>query len=132
MSIEHGPLEAGTQGRHVVLDGLDTQRFGSESEALTAPLPVFGLHGCFALTKKLFLKQSIEFFWITIDDYWGQIIDVNTKLEYNLFKYFGLGVGFNSVRVKIEADDDGFIGSNFLGTLEYNFAGLMLYGKIYF
>jgi len=47
-------------------------------------------------------------------------------------RYFGIGVGFNSVRVKIEVDDDGFIGSEFLATIEYNFARLLLYGKLHF
>ena len=112
--------------------GLATSGGIAEYEALTAPFPVLGLRGIFAFTDKLFLKQSIDFFWIALDSYYGRIIDFNMALEYNLFKYFGIGVGYDMVKVKIEADGTDFAGSRFRGTVAYDFGGIQLYGKLYF
>jgi hypothetical protein len=97
---------------------------------VTAPLPVFGLRGDFAITPKLFYKNSLEFFYLKIGDYTGSVIDLNMKLEYNLFKHLGLGVGYNFLGVKIENDDSTL--ADFAGNLELDYSGLQLYGKLYF
>jgi hypothetical protein len=102
-------------------------------ESTTLPLPVISLTGRFAITKKLFLKQSIDFFWIGLDDFEGTLIDTMTALEYNLFKHFGLGIAGNILRVKVSGDSDSaFLGGGWQGNLKFDYAGIMLYGKLYF
>ncbi len=104
----------------------------TEYQYLTAPLPVFGLRASFAFTPKLIFKQSIEFFWIAIDSYWGRVVDMNMALEYNFWDYLGIGIGYDAFRLEIEADDKEFIGSDFLGTLKFNYGGLFIYAKVCF
>jgi hypothetical protein len=113
--------------------GLSDRRTGTaQSETVTAPVPVVGLRGTFAFTPKLFLKESIEFFWVELDDYKGKLIDINIALEYNVWKHLGLGIGYNTVRIDISADGDDLLGGNLLGGVEFDYSGLQLYGKIYF
>lgn len=112
--------------------GLAALRQGGESTTLTAPLPVFGLRAAFAFTPKLMLKQYIELFYLAVPGYSGSIIDADISLEYNLLKYVGLGIGYNFIKVNINADDEEFIGSDFLGRLRFDYGGLKAYLKIYF
>lgn len=99
----------------------------------TLPLPVLGLGADVAITPKLFLKQSIDFFYITLSDFEGLLLDANVALEYNLFKYFGLGAGFNLLRVDIRGEGgDAFLGGGWNGDLKFNYSGIQIYGKLYF
>lgn len=108
------------------------QDVGSVHESLTMPCPVFGLRGHFALTSKLFLVQGFDVFWITLGNYWGRIIDWTIALEYNFFRHLGLGIGYNEIRVSIDADEDEFLDGEFLGKLKYDVGGILAYVKLYF
>ncbi|UCG11891.1 MAG: hypothetical protein JSU72_15430 [Deltaproteobacteria bacterium] len=103
-----------------------------EDEALTAPLPVLGLRADFAFTPKLILRQSVELFYLEISDYRGHIFDVNTNLEYNIWKHFGMGIGFEFLDFELENDKGSFLGASFTGSVEIRFVGVQLYGKLYF
>lgn len=106
---------------------------GHEEDSVTAPLPVIGLRGDFAITPKLFLKSNIDFFYLEYDNYEGSIIDIRMAIEYNLFKNIGFGLGFEHLQVDVEAKGDSdFPGVNFNGNILFNYSGVLLYTKIYF
>ncbi len=94
----------------------------------TAPLPVLGLRGSFALTPKWFIRQSFDYFYIKYGDYKGQLIDFNVALEWNALKYLGLGVGYNYVQLDLDYDGS----DNFLSEINLAYGGVLLFGKIYF
>lgn len=97
-----------------------------------APLPVLGLGANFAITPKLYLKQSIDILYLEIPSFKGSIMDVNIKFEYNPWKNFGFGLGLNSYRLNITAykDDGTFL--DFKGTIKTSYTGILFYGKYYF
>ena len=92
------------------------------------PLPVLGLRGNFALAPKWFLRQSIDVFYLKIGEYTGKWIDLNVALEYNFWKYAGVGLGYNFVSMDISKDDD----DAFLNQIDMSYGGLLLFAKIYF
>jgi hypothetical protein len=50
-----------------------------------------------------------------------------------IFKYFGLGIGADFLRVSISGNgSDGFLGGGWSGKLDFDYSGLMIYGKLYF
>ncbi len=103
------------------------------AEDTTLPLPVLGFRGAFAITKRVFLKQSIEFFYITLSDFDGLLIDFNLALEGHICRFFGLGAGFNFLRVDIEGNGGSdFLGGGWDGKLNFDYGGLFLYGKFFF
>ena len=104
----------------------------AEEEAITAPLPVLGLRGTFALTPRLFLKQSIEFFYLEIDTFRGLLTDINLALEYNVWKHVGLGLGYNTMRLDIEAEGKDFPEIDLRGNIDFTYGGIQLYAKLYF
>jgi hypothetical protein len=97
-----------------------------------APLPVLGLGANFAITPKLYLKQSFEILYLKISTFKGSIMDVNIRFEYNPWDHFGFGLGLNSYRLNITAykDDSAFL--DFKGTVKTSYTGLLFYGKYYF
>jgi len=104
-----------------------------EADSITAPLPVIGLRGDFAITPKLFLKSYIDLFYLEFDDYEGRIWDFQIALEYNVFKNVGFGLGFEHFQIDVEAHDDTDIpGVNFNGKIDFLYTGVMIYTKIYF
>lgn len=105
---------------------------GNESESITAPLPVLNLRADLALTPKVFLKNSLDIFYLEIGEFTGGILDVKIALEYNPFKHVGFGLAFESFRARIEAKGGDYPEIDFHGKIVYEYFGLMLYGKIFF
>jgi hypothetical protein len=113
---------------------IDAQGFSEryEADTLTAPLPVIGLRGDFAITPKLFLKMNLDAFYLEFDRYEGSILDVRLALEYNLFKNVGFGLGFEHLEVDAEAENSDLPMVDFNGNIMFDYSGIQLYTKIYF
>lgn len=114
-------IDIETEGGRTAVEGAD----------VTLPLPALALRGEFQLLPKLFLNASIDAMYLEISDFKGSLLDVNVGLEYRPWKHFGLGVGYNSMSVNVEAEDgsSNYPGANFVGTVDVRFSGLLLYGK---
>lgn len=131
------------QDKRVKLNGLvglfimpikfSTSALGLSEEATSfvAPLPVFGLGTNFAITPKLYIKQSVEFLYLKISNFKGAITDINIQLEYNLWEHFGFGAGLNAYQLDIEAFSDKNTFFNFKGSIKTGYSGLMFYAKYY-
>jgi len=104
----------------------------SGSLNFTAPLPVLGLRGDFAITPRWFLRTNIDFFYLEYKDFKGGLIDTNVALDYNPWKNFGFGLGFDSFRVKVSADGSDVPGVNFRGDIKVQYYGGQLYARYFF
>jgi hypothetical protein len=78
---------------------------------LTAPLPVFGVRGEYALSDKWTLRASSEIFAIEYDEYDGRFIDLYAGIDYRLWRNAALGIGLNSVSLDIDVSRKSFDGS---------------------
>ena len=103
--------------------GVDT----SETEDFTAPLPVIGLTIDFAITPELFLIQRANLFYLEYGDFRGGLADLYFGLEWFPWKHFGVGLGLNSFRVKVEADGEDYPGADLVGDVGYQQTGLLMY-----
>lgn len=110
----------------------DGEQFSEFNAQITAPLPVLGLSTDFAITPKIHLKQRIEFLYLRFSNFEGVLTDLNVRLEYNPWKHFGFGLGFNSYDLDITITSESNINLDFIGTIESSFAGLLFYGKYFF
>lgn len=99
----------------------------SESSTLLAPLPVLGLHVDWAITPSVFLRSNIDFFAVSVDSTGGRLTDGLIALEYNAFKHFGVGLGYNYVSMLVKGDKE-----DFRGEIGISYGALMLYGKLYY
>lgn len=103
----------------------------AEDQSYTAPLPVAGLRGEVAVTERWRLKAGLDLFYLKYDRYTGTLADSTLAVEYLPFKHAGVGLGLNSLRMKIEAEGDAG-GPNLNSELKFNFTGLLLYAKFFF
>jgi len=104
---------------------------GVEEEEVTAPLPVIGIRGDIALTQRWRLWGSTDLFYLSYGNYRGGLMDAGVGVEYLPFKHLGFGLGLNAVKYRLEADGDGDLG-DINGEVQYDFAGALLYVKLFF
>jgi len=118
------PIEFGFNATGLVTERVD--------ESITAPLPVVGFRGDFALTPKWFLRMGTEIFYLEIEQFKGSIYNAKGAVEYKPWKHVGIGLGVETFRVNIEADGGDWPGVDFKGEVEFNYFGVQLYTKIFF
>jgi hypothetical protein len=109
-------------------------RSAVEGADTTLPLPALALRADFQLIPKLFLYAGVDAMYLELSDFKGTLLDVNIGLEYRPWKHFGLGLGYNSLSVDVEANskNSDYPGVDFVGEVGVRYSGLLLYGKLSF
>ena len=107
---------------------------GGKSEDLkfTAPLPVLGLRGDFAITPRWFFRSKLEFFYLEYQNFTGGLMDTNLAVEYNPWKNWGFGFGLESFKVKLSAEGNDYPNIDFNGDVKMSFIGATLYARYFF
>ncbi len=93
----------------------------------TAPLPVIGLSADWALTDRWRLKGSLGGFKAKAGDVEATVTEAGIAVDYRLFRNFGIGGGYNLLRVNADVNK-----SNVSGSLDWRSGGLMIYGSLVF
>ena len=75
--------------------------------SFTAPLPAFGLRGDFAITPRWMLRTNFDFFYLEYESFRGALVDARVAVEYNPWDHFGFGLGLDSFKLRLSAEDDG-------------------------
>ena len=99
----------------------------AEAGDLTAPLPVIGLRGEYALSDRWSFRASGEFFFVDFEDVGGSLVDIYAGLDYSIRSNLSLGIGVNSVTIDVDADAD-----DFEGALRWQYTGGLLFLKFNF
>ena len=109
--------------------GLSEATLGSfESEELTAPLPVIGVRGDWRITDRISVLGYAQWFKLEVDDTGGRLSDYLVGAEYQVSRRFDLGIAYNDVSMRIDADEpDGLTGQ-----LIWDYDGWILYGRATF
>lgn len=100
-----------------------------ESTDITAPLPVIGLRGDYAITDRITLRGAFEWFGIDTGDVEGTLTDKYVALDYGIGERFAVGLAYNDVEMDIDADEGG---SGFRGALNTGYDGWLVYMKVDF
>lgn len=100
----------------------------NESQDLTAPLPVVGVRGRYAITPRVSLGGALEFFAIDVPDAGGRLSDAYVGIDYTFSDRIGVGVAYNRVSMNVHAEESG----GFEGELDWGYDGYMLYLKVDF
>ena len=102
------------------------------SARFTAPLPVLGLRMDIALTPRWFIRTGAQAFYLEYDNFAGSILKVNAALEYNPWEHVGIGLGFDTLKINIEADGEDYPGIDLNGKVNFGYAGLQLYLRFFY
>jgi len=100
----------------------------SQDEAVTAPLPVFGLFADYNFTPRFSAFYNYQWFFVNYQDkIKGGLQDFLIGLEYRVFRNVALGIAYNRFALKIESKGD-----TTTLNVDTNWNGGMLYGALYF
>ena len=101
----------------------------SESTDLTAPLPVVGIRGDYAITDRWTFRGSFEWFGIDTGDVDGTLTDKYVAIDYSFGDRFAAGIAFNDTGLDVDADEGA---GGFRGALDWGYDGYLLYMKVDF
>ena len=97
-----------------------------ESEDLTAPLPVVGFRGDWAITDRFTLRGAVQWFSIETDDVDGSLRDLYLGVDYGFNQRMAIGLAYNEVAMNVGASEEG----GFEGALDWGYDGFLLYYKL--
>ena len=100
-----------------------------ENDTFEGPLPLIGLAFEYYITPKWMMTLKGGYFQLTINDYKGRIANLGASVEYQFTKTFGLGLGYDAFKFKLEAED---ANSNDFASIEYKYHGVQVYGILRF
>jgi hypothetical protein len=105
-----------------------------ESHKVTLPFPAIALRGDFQLAPRLFLVPEVDAMYLEAGGIRGAMLDTRLSVEYQPWKYFGFGLGFNLMGVNLESTDQSpdYPGASSLTSVRVHTGGLMVYGKFSF
>jgi hypothetical protein len=103
------------------VSGGGSASFQESSKGLTAPIPVFGLHGEWRMVRSLYLRGWAEYFAVSVGSWKGSVVDSRFSLDWYPFKHFGFGAGYSVFH--IDASHEGNLALDF----RYGFSGLLGY-----
>jgi hypothetical protein len=118
-------------GFHImrIFAGINASGIGlSEGEAITAPLPVWGLFVDYKFTPRFSAYYNYQVFYINYQDKAkGGLQDFLFGLEYRLFRNVAVGAAYNKISMNMELKGNA-------ATLYFDsgWNGGMLYGSVYF
>jgi len=129
MKRERGSLGV-TAGLYVADLGISISSLttgGREVGDVTAPLPVFGLRGEYALSARWTLRGSAELFAFEIENLDGTMYDVYAGIDYHLGKNVAIGLAINTVGMDLDASR-----RNLEANLDWRYDGALAYLRFVF
>jgi hypothetical protein len=94
----------------------------------TIPLPVIGVFAAYAITPRLFLDASSEFFSLEYEEYDGFVNNTRVNLEHHTFEHVGFGVGLDYFLVNASAENES---GSLSAETEFDYIGLLVYLRVF-
>ena len=117
-----------TAGLYIAESGLTLSQATlgrAESEDVTAPLPVFGLRGDYAINDRITLRGAAQWFGFEAEDVDGRLTDFYVGADYGFGERMAVGLAYNRVSMNLGAVEDRGLNAR----LDWGYDGLLLYFK---
>jgi hypothetical protein len=104
-----------------------------EGGNVVLPLPALAVRAEFLLVPKLYLNLELNLMYAQYDEFEGSLMENLLGLEYRPWNFLGLGVAFSGMAVHVEGSTEtSYPGADFSGEIDFQYSGLLLYGKLMF
>ena len=100
----------------------------SDEQDVTAPLPVIGLRGDYAITDHITLRGVVQIFDYSADNVDGSLTDFYVGADYSFGDHWAVGLAWNEVAMSLNAETD----RGLTGALDWGYDGALLYVKFDF
>ena len=97
-----------------------------ESEDVTAPLPLFGVRGDYAINDRITLRGAAQWFGFESEDVDGRLTDFYVGADYGFGERMAVGIAYNRVAMNLGAIED----RGFNSRLDWGYDGFLLYFKV--
>ena len=94
----------------------------SEDGTVNGPLPVLGFHILWDMGHHLYLDGLAQLFYISFDNFDGAITDAKLTVTWMPWRNFGIGLGYNGFRTRVDVTKEGFD-----GRLTFRYNGAMAF-----
>jgi hypothetical protein len=94
----------------------------TQSNSVSAPLPVLGIHGGWMVAPSWFVDAQAQFFRANVNGYDGYWSDLRAGATWMYSRNLGLGLGYNRFATSLAVSRDGFD-----GRLRTAYSGLQAY-----
>ena len=98
----------------------------AETEDVTAPLPVFGFRGDYAINDRITLRGAMQLFAFEADDVDGRFSDFYVGADYGFGQRMAVGLAYNRVSMNLGAVEDRGLDAR----IDWGYDGLLLYFKL--
>jgi hypothetical protein len=105
-------------------DGISTD-FQTVSTKATTPLPNIGIWYYWTPTSRWALTADIDWMYIAFGNYKGGLWDVKGGVQFQVIKFFGVGVNYKYFELDLEVNQGGDIG-DWRGNAKVTFNGPMV------
>jgi hypothetical protein len=119
--LHYTAFTADLTGTYNTQGGGGTTTVGSEAK-LGAPLPVIGARGMWKLGGNWWLDGQVQFFQIAFDNIDGSILNYRAAVIWQPKKWIGLGLGYDSFGIDVDAEKDRLSGS-----IEWTYSGPQMF-----
>ena len=92
------------------------------------PLPVLGLFGSYALTPKLYLNASSEFFGLEYEEFDGFLNNTRLNLEHRTFDHLGFGIGLDYFLINASLENES---GSLSAEAQYDYLGLLGFVRVF-
>ena len=100
----------------------------AETNDVTAPLPVFGLRGDYAITDKITLRGAAQYFQFKAKETTGRFRDFYVGADYSFTSRLAVGLAYNDVSMNVRTTEH----RGLEGHLDWAYDGALLYLKFNF
>lgn len=77
----------------------------SEQESGTGPIPMFGAHALFRLSRRFHLEARGEYLQVRVNDLEGSLTNLHAGLLYRFNRNLGVGVGYTFFDTEVVSED---------------------------
>ena len=72
-------------------------------------------------------------FYLEYEEFSGSILEFRAAVEYNPWEHVGIGVGIDSLGIRVEADGStDWPGIDLNGKLNFDYTGLQVYLRVFY
>ncbi len=132
--VNDGSVEAGISlGANLVNLNVEFSSIVANTDQIIdelAPLPLAGAHVHVTLMPGLFVKGTLQFVAVTVEEIEGSALDLRAVFEYYPIKNVGFGAGINLFNFDISNVDFDIEGEPVIGSFNYGYTGLVGYISI--